>query len=180
LPRIQTELKSFLGLCNLYRRFVARFAAIAAPLTALLRKDTPFNLPTFTEEQKKAFDALREKLLSPPILALPRSEGHYFLDTDASATQLGCCLRQIQPDGSTLPLGYWSHSLTPAEKNYSTTEKECLVIVWAVTHLRPYMERQKFTVVTDHQALRWVMNLSDSQGLLARWRLRLTEFYFQV
>jgi hypothetical protein len=180
LPKTQTELKSFLGLCNVYRRFVARFAAIAAPLTALLRKDTPFNLPPFTEEQTKAFDTLRAKLLSPPILALPRAEGHYFLDTDASATQLGCCLRQVQPDGSTLPLGYWSRSLTPAEKNYSTTEKECLAIVWAVTHLRPYLERQKFTVVTDHQALRWVMNLSDAQGRLARWRLRLAEFDFQV
>ena len=180
LPRNQTELKSFLGLCNVYRRFVARFAAIAAPLTALLRKETPFNLPPFTEDQKRAFDTLRERLLSPPILALPRAEGHYFLDTDASATQLGCCLRQTQPDGATLPLGFWSRSLNPAERNYSTTEKECLAIVWAVTHLRPYLERQRFTVVTDHQALRWVMNLSDAQGRLARWRLRLAEFDFQV
>jgi transposase InsO family protein len=180
LPKTQTELKSFLGLCNVYRRFVARFAAIAAPLTALLRKETPFQLPPLSEEQRKAFETLRERLLSPPVLALPRAEGHYFLDTDASATQLGCCLRQTQPDGSTLPLGFWSRSLTPAEKNYSTTEKECLAIVWAVTHLRPYLERQKFTVVTDHQALRWVMNLSDAQGRLARWRLRLAEFDFHV
>jgi RNase H-like domain found in reverse transcriptase len=66
--------------------------------------------------------------------------------------------------------------LTPAEKNYSTTEKECLDIAWAVTHL----ERQNFTVVTDHQALRWVMKLSDAQGRLARWRLRLAELDFQV
>ncbi len=87
---------------------------------------------------------------------------------------------QRQPDEQTLPLGYWSRTLSAAERNYSTTEKECLAIVWAVTHLRPYIERTEFTVRTDHHALRWVMNLSDAQGRLARWRLRLAEFIFKV
>ena len=138
-PRTQTDLKSFLGLCNVYRRFVPRFEAIAAPLTALIRKETPFALPELTAEQLQAFNVLRERLLKPPILALPRAEGRLFLDTDASAAQLGCCLRQTQPDGSTLPLGYWSRTLTSAERNYSTIEKDFLAIVWAVTHLRPYL-----------------------------------------
>jgi RNase H-like domain found in reverse transcriptase/Reverse transcriptase (RNA-dependent DNA polymerase)/Integrase zinc binding domain/Integrase core domain/Chromo (CHRromatin Organisation MOdifier) domain/Retroviral aspartyl protease len=180
LPTTQTELKSFLGLCNVYRRFVPRFAAVASPLTALLRKDVPFHLPLLSDEQVAAFNRLRDALLSPPILALPRANGSYYLDTDASDGQLGCCLRQTQPDGSTHPLGYWSRGLTSAERNYSTTEKECLAIVWAITHLRPYLEGQRFTVITDHQSLRWVLNLSDAQGRLARWRLRLAEFDFTV
>jgi transposase InsO family protein len=180
IPCTQTELRSFLGLCNVYRRFVPRFATIAAPLTALLGKGTPAQLAPLTPAQIYAFESLRTKLLSPPILALPRSEGRIWLDTDASDGQLGCCLLQAQPDGSTLPLGYWSRTLNTAERNYSTTERECLAIVWAVTHLRPYVEGKRFTVRTDHNALRWVMNLSDAQGRLARWRLRLAEFDFQV
>jgi RNase H-like domain found in reverse transcriptase len=85
------------------------------------------------------FDTLRYSLLSPPILALPRAKGQLWLDTDASDGQLGRCLLKLQPDGKPLPLGYWSRTLNYAEKNYSTTEKECLAIVWAVTQLIPYL-----------------------------------------
>jgi hypothetical protein len=67
-----------------------------------------------------------------------------------------------------------------AERNYSTTEKESLATVWAVTHLRPYVEGKRFTVRTDHDAMRWVINLSDAKGRLARWRHRLAEFDFQM
>jgi RNase H-like domain found in reverse transcriptase len=171
-------LRSFLGLCNVYRRFVPRFAAIAATLTTLLGKGTPATLPPLTTTQIEAFNNLRTRLLSPPILALPRSEAKFdlWLDTDASDGQLGCCLLQ----GPALPLGYWSRTLNPAERNYSTTEKGCLAIVWAVAHLRPYLEGKRFTLRTDPHALRWVMNLADAQGRLARWRLRMAESDFQV
>jgi RNase H-like domain found in reverse transcriptase len=82
------------------------------------------------------------------------------------------------PMGRPLLLGYGYRTLSAAERNYSTTEKECLAIVWAVTHLRPYLERTEFTVLTDHHALRWVMNLFDALERLARWRLQLAEFIF--
>jgi transposase InsO family protein len=179
-PRTQTELRSFLGLCNVYRRFVPKFSTIAAPLNSCLTKGKPAILGMLSTEALAAFETLREKLLNPPILALPRRSGHLWLDTDASNSQLGCCLLQEQPSGPPLPLGYWSRTLNAAERNYSTTEKECLAIVWAVTHLRPYLEGVEFTVRTDHHALRWVMNLAEAQGRLARWRLRLAEFNFKV
>jgi RNase H-like domain found in reverse transcriptase len=101
-----------------------------------------------------AFDTIREALLNTPILALLCIEGPFTLDTDASDQQLGCCLLQSQPDGSQRPVGYWSRRFTSAEKNYSTTEKECLAIVWEILHLRPYLEQQKFTIRTDHHSLR--------------------------
>jgi RNase H-like domain found in reverse transcriptase len=94
--------------------------------------------------------------------------------------QIGCCLFQEQPEGSPQPIGYWSRGLTSAEKNYSTTEKECLAIVWAVLQLRPYLEGQKVLVRKDHHSLRWILNLSDAQGRLARWRLRLLELEYEV
>jgi hypothetical protein len=179
-PTTQTELRSFLGLCNVYRRFVPSFASIASPLNALLRKGESPKLESLTENQLNSFNTLRAKLLDPPVLALPRREGRYILDTDASQEQIGCCLYQEQPEGEQKPIGYWSRGLTSAERNYSTTEKECLAIVWAILQLRPYLEGQRFLVRTDHHSLRWVLNLSDAQGRLARWRLRLLEFDYEV
>jgi RNase H-like domain found in reverse transcriptase len=151
-----------------------------APLNAFLGKGTPPQLGPLPPEAIPAFNQLRDKLLNPPVLALHRTEVALWLETDASDGQLGCFLLQEQPDGKSLPLGYWSRTLNTAERNYSTTGKECLAIVWAVTHLQPYLEGTEFTVRTDHHALRWVMNLSDAQGRLARWRLRLAEFTFNV
>jgi RNase H-like domain found in reverse transcriptase len=128
-PTTQSELRSFLGLCNVYRRFISGFAKIAAPLNALLRKGESPQLGVLSKEQLQSFDTLREKLLNPPILALPRKEGLFTMDTDASNEQIGCCLFQARPDGANHPVGYWSRGLTGAERNYSTTEKECLAIV---------------------------------------------------
>jgi hypothetical protein len=180
-PMTQSELRSFLGLFNVYRRFVAGFAKIAAPLNAFLRKGEIPTLRQLTPEQMDAFNTLRERLLRPPVLALPRAEGTFTLDTDALQDQIGCCLLQARPDGATLPIGYWNRGLTSAERNYSTTEKECLAIVWAILQLRPYLEGKRFVDRTDHHSLRWVLNLSDApQGRLARWRLRLLEFDFEV
>jgi RNase H-like domain found in reverse transcriptase/Reverse transcriptase (RNA-dependent DNA polymerase)/Integrase zinc binding domain/Integrase core domain/Chromo (CHRromatin Organisation MOdifier) domain/Retroviral aspartyl protease len=179
-PTTQSELRSFLGLCNVYRRFVAGFAKIASPLNALLRKGEGPQLGVLSPDQLTAFETLRARLLDPPILALPRADGVFTLDTDASNEQIGCCLYQDQPDGTKHPIGYWSRGLASAERNYSTTEKECLAIVWAVLQLRPYLEGKRFVIRTDHHSLRWVLNLSDAQGRLARWRLRLLEFDFEV
>jgi hypothetical protein len=169
-----------LGICNVYRRFVPRFSAIAAPLNGFLCKVTPPQLGPLPPAAVAASTELRDRLLSPPFLAIIRTEGRLCLDTDALDGKLGCCLLQDQPDGRPLLLGFWSRTLKSAERDYSTTDKECLGIVWAVTNLRPYLEGTEFTVRTDHHALKWVMNLSDAQGLLARWRLRLAEFTFKV
>jgi RNase H-like domain found in reverse transcriptase len=144
-----------------------------SPLNALLRKGESPQLGVLSTEQLQSFDTLRAKLLNPPILALPRKEGLITLDTDASNEKIGCCLFLAQPDGANHPVGYWIRGLTGAERNYSTTEKECLGIVWSILHLRPYLESRHFDVRTDHNSLRWVLTLADAQGRLARWRLRL-------
>jgi RNase H-like domain found in reverse transcriptase len=179
-PTAQTELRSFLGLCNVSRLFFKGFAKIAAPLNILLRKGETPQLSPLSPEQVFAFDTLRASLVHPPILALPRIEGAFTPDMDASDHQLGCCILQEQPDGTQKPFGYWSRGFTSADKNYSTTEKECLEIVWAILDLRPYLEGQKFIIRNDHHSLRWNLNSSDAQGRLARWSLRLLEFDYEV
>jgi len=135
-PETQTQKKSFLGMCGVYLRFVADFAKIAKPLTALTSTKLPQRLPPPREKESKAFEELRGRLLATPILAFPRKDGHYIVDVDASYEQLGCCLQQQQPDGEYHPIGYYSRALLPVEKTYFATEIEALGVVWAVTYLR--------------------------------------------
>jgi RNase H-like domain found in reverse transcriptase/Reverse transcriptase (RNA-dependent DNA polymerase) len=178
VPTNRTELRSFLGLANVYRRFVQDFAKTARPLTLLLKKEGPETFK-LDEAQMNSFCLLKDLLCSAPVLALPRQGCTYVLDTDASGGQVGCVLQQEQ-DGQLRPLGYWSKTLSSAEENYSTTEKEALAVVWSVRLLRPYLERERFTVRTDHSALRWMYTATDSNARVLRWRLALAEFDFSV
>ena len=153
------------------------FTRIAAPLNRKLGKDQPLKWDALTDEETEAFETLKKNLFSPPVLALPRAGLRFILDTDACDVQLGCVLLQDQPDSKTpRPIGYWSRTLAPAERNYDTTNKECLAIVWATLTLRPYLEGTRFLIRTDHDALKWLLNLTDASGRLQRWKLRLQEF----
>ena len=180
IPTTQTELRSFLGLCNVYRRFVPNYAHVAAPLNKLLKKGQPIQLEPFGEAELREFEALREAVNTPPILALPKVGLPYSMDTDASDFQFGAALFQTHEEGSRKPIGFWSRSLHAAERNYSTSEKECLAVVWGVATLRPYLQGVHFTVHTDHSSLRCLMEINDPSGRLMRWRLRLGEFDFEV
>lgn len=92
----QTELSSFLGICNLYRRFVPEFSKKAALLNMKLCKEEPETLPTLTKPEIHSVDALKSTLASPNILVLPRANGHYILETGAGDTRVGCVLLQTQ------------------------------------------------------------------------------------
>lgn len=131
-PRTQTGLLSFLGLCNVYRRFVPNFTRVAAPLNRILRKGEPVELLNPTEEHNNVFEALRASLTCPPMLLLPRPDLPYSVDMDGCKDQIGCALMQADADGTGNPIGFWSRSLNPAERNYSTGERKCLAVVWAV------------------------------------------------
>ena len=149
----------------------------------MLRKDAEPDWENLTDEKTKACETLKARLISQPILALPKTGRPYMTATDASVYQLCATLLQQQDEekpNDWVPIGYWSKTLTDTERNYSTTECECYSVVWSVTKLRPYIERLTFTVRTDHDALRWLMTISDSTGSLVRWRLRLSEFDLTV
>ena len=180
-PGAVTQLRSFLGGANVYRRFVQKYSDIARPLNSMLRKDAEPDWENPTDEQTKAFQTLKARLISPPILAIPKAGRPCMIDADASAYQLGATLFQQQDEvkqNDWVPIGYCSKTLTDTERNFSTTEHECYCVVWSVTTLRPYIEGLTFTVRTDHAALRWLMTISDLTGRIMRWRLQFSEFYF--
>ncbi len=180
-PTTRTQMRSFLGMCNVYRRFVPNFTGVAAPLTRYTSKNGATDLPPPSDEELKSFELLKEALTSPPVLRLPDPEKPYSVDTDASNTQIGAALfQEFEDDGIRHPIGFWSHTLSETERNYSATERECLGVIWAIQILRPYLEFSKFELYTDHSALRWLMNIVDPGIRISRWRLILSEFDFEV
>ena len=131
-PKTQAQLRSFLAMCNVYRRFTVDFAETAKPLNALSSMKPQKRLSPPTPEEQAVFGKLREQRCHPPILAIPRKEERYIIDVDASYDQLGCCLLQQQPDKQYVPVGYFRKGLLPAKKNETVTEIEGLGVAWAV------------------------------------------------
>ena len=175
-PSNLKELRNFLGLANYYRRFVKGCSHIAAPLNALTRKGVSFK---WSEQCAVAFDKLKRALVSAPVLAYPNFCEPFLLFVDASSTGIGFTLGQVQ-NGKEVVIAYNGRGLNQAEKNYSTTEREALALVEGIKKFQPYLHRRRFTVVTDHSSLRWLMNVKDASGRLARWALLLQQYDFEI
>ena len=175
-PTSVTEVRSFVGLCSYYRRFVKDFAAIAGPLHALTGKNARF---CWTDACQTAFEELRRRLVNSPIVAMPQNEGQFRLDTDASNEAIGAVLSQVQ-DGEERVVAYASRLLTQQEKNYCVTRRELLAVVYFVKHFRPYLLGRKFMIRTDHAALRWLRNMPEPVGQQARWLELLEEYEFDI
>ena len=176
VPKNPKEIKQFLGLCGYYRKFIQNFARIAKPLNQLLRKDKGFQ---WTNDQQVAFETLCNALTTQPLLQYPDWTEPFVLTTDASNYALGAVLSQ-GPIGKDKPIAYASRTLNDAETRYTTTEKELLAIVWATKHFHQYLYGRKFTIVTDHRPLVWLMNVKDPNSRLVRWRLKLLEYDYEI
>ncbi|GBN70479.1 Retrovirus-related Pol polyprotein from transposon 412, partial [Araneus ventricosus] len=133
IPQNIADVCSFLGISSYYRRFIKNFANVARPLQELLKKDAKF---AWESPQKRSFATLKKSLIGHPILGHFQPEADTLIHSDAIGYGIGAVLVQIQ-DGQEKPIAYASRSLTPAEKNYSTTEKECLAVIWAIIKFRP-------------------------------------------
>lgn len=175
-PKNTTEIKQFLGLTGYYRRFMENYSHIAKPLTQLLKKNIPFEWST---ECQTAFMNLIEKLITAPVLQYPDFEQLFNLTTDASQFAIGSVLSQGKP-GEDHPIAYASRTLNKAEQLYSTTEKEMLSIVWSIKNFRPYLLGRKFRIYTDHRPLTWLFNVKDPGSRLMRWRIKLSEYHYEV
>jgi len=171
-PKDLSELRSFLGLCTYYRRFVPGFATVAGPLHELSRKNQPFK---WLEQQEIAFQKLKTLLCSAPVLAYPVPGKMFILDTDASNTGLGGVLSQ-NIDGQEKVIAYYSRSLGHAERNYCVTRRELLAALECTKHFHKYLYGQQFKLRTDHAALKWLLQFKNPEGQLARWIERLQSY----
>ena len=175
-PTSLTDVRAFLGLASYYRRFIKNFPDIAAPLHDLTKGGQEFS---WTSAADQAFNDLKNRLCSAPILSQPDFSLPFTIHTDASYFGLGAVLSQRRGENEKV-IAYASQTLTLAERNYSTTEKECLAIVWTVNYWRPYLLGKAFDIVTDHQSLTWLQGLKEPKGRLARWILALQEYEFEI
>ena len=177
VPSNAKQLKQFLGLSNYYRRFIRNYALIAEPLHKILRKSKqPFQ---WNEACQHAFETLKQKLTTPPILTYPNFKEPFLVYTDASEVAVGGVLGQIQ-DGKEVVISYWSRQLTKAEKNYSTIEREALAAVCTIKEFYAYLYGFSFKLITDHNPLTSLQALKDVGGRLSRWLMYLQQFQFTV
>ena len=133
----------------------------------------------WTAECQNAFDTLKQPLISAPILSFPDFTLPFELYVDASLDGLGMTLGQMQ-NGKEVVIAYAGRSLNSAELSYSATEKEALAIIEGIKTFQPYLYSRKFTVHTDHHALKWLRTTKDVTGRLARWSLFIQQFDFNI
>ncbi|GJW25401.1 reverse transcriptase domain-containing protein [Tanacetum coccineum] len=175
-PTTVKGIRSFLGHAGFYRRFIKDFSKISRPMTHLLEKNTPF---IFSEECIQAFQTLKKKLTEAPILIAPNWDQPFELMCDASDYAIGAVLGQ-RIEKHFRPIHYASKTMTEAESNYTTTEKEMLAVVYAFEKFRSYLIMNKSIVYTDHSALKYLFAKKDAKARLLRWVLLLQEFDFKV
>ena len=169
-PSNLQEVRRFLGMTSYYRRFIANFAKVAQPLHQLTAKGVPFD---WTWECETAFQTLKSRLVTPPVLAYPCFTKDFTLETDASIQGLGAVLSQVQEDGKLHPVAFASRALNPSEKNYSVTKLETVAVVWAITHFHSHLYGNKVTVLTDHSAVKAVLETPNPTSKHARWWTRV-------
>jgi hypothetical protein len=146
-----SRVRAFMGLANYYRRYVKGFSALARPLTMLTKGDQPW---VWGEAQEKAFQELKDKLSTSPILRRPIRGRPFQLHTDWSMLGLGAVLTQFDDEGKEFVVAFANRSNNAAEAKYGSCEGECLAAVWAVAHFRCYLFGNPFTLITDHQPLK--------------------------
>ena len=135
VPRKKKELQSFLGFCNYYRRFIRDFSHIARPLHRLTG-DVPWE---WTLEQQLAFEELKLRITSDPVLIIPNDDNPFRVEADASNFATGAVLSQQAADGKWHPVAFFSKSLNEAERNYEIYDKELLAIMLALEEWRQYL-----------------------------------------
>ncbi|GJU98631.1 putative reverse transcriptase domain-containing protein [Tanacetum coccineum] len=171
-PKSPTEIRQFLGLAGYYRRFIEGFSKIAKPMTKLTQKKVKFE---WGDKQEAAFQLLKQKLCSAPILALPEGSEDFIAYCDASKKGLGAVLMQREK-----VIAYASRQLKIHEKNYTTHDLELGAVVFALKIWRHYLYGTKCTVFTDHKSLQHILNQKELNMRQRRWLELLSDYDCEI
>nr|XP_009791098.1 PREDICTED: uncharacterized protein LOC104238442 [Nicotiana sylvestris] len=169
-------IRSFLGHVGFYHRFIKDFLKISYPLCRLLEKDVAFK---FDDACLKAFEKLKGRLVTAPIIIAPDWEQPFELMCDASDLAVGDVLGQRR-NKIFHSIYYASKTLNLAQMNYTVTKKELLAVVWAFDKFRSYLVGTKVIVYTDHSAIRYLFEKKDAKPSVIRWVLLLQEFDLEI
>ena len=180
-PRTTRQVRSFLGMTNYYRKFIRSYAHIADPLYLLLKKNKKFQ---WEKDEQDAFERLKERLTSTPVMAYPKEGCTYVLDTEASAHAIGAALSQLQPDENGVlqerVIAFASRRLCDRERRYCMRRKELLAIVDFTKHFNAYLRGPRFTIRSDHASLRYIKALGEMPDQFARWIMYLENFNYEI
>ena len=184
LPDTLKTLRAFLGKCGYYRKFIANYSTVAAPLIQYTQHDQHDSIPRLSEDSAavQAFRQLKHLLLTAPILAYPQFHGKPFiLDTDFSADPgaIGGVLSQEQ-DGQERVIAYGARRLQPRERSYASTKGELLAVIFFLQYYKYYLLHRPFILRTDNSALAWIRSLESPAGMILRWLEILASFDFTV
>jgi hypothetical protein len=173
-PRLSTvtEVQSFLGPANYYRRFIRDFARISDSLSELTKKGIPFEWGGGNQEN--SFQSLKDAVKSAPVLQLAYPMKPYIVTCDASDVGIGAVLDQEGENGPH-SVAFASQQLSGAEKNFPVHEQEFLAIVYALKEWRPYLHGSRFVIKTDHHPLRYLSTQRDLSKRQMRWIETLQE-----
>ena len=154
-PKCLKSLRSLLGLCNYYRKFIKDYSKYSKNLESLcgLNKDKLI----WTETCNDAFMKMKEALSKTPVLAYPNFKKKFILDTDASFDSIGAVLSQEDAFGNERVIAYGSHSMSKHEIGYCVTRKELLAIYYFTQHFKHYLYGKRFTLRTDHKAITFML-----------------------
>ena len=179
-PSDRKSLQRFLGFANFYRRFIRGYSSVAAPLTRLTSTKVRF---TWGPEAEEAFRLLKARFTRAPILVHPDPENQFIVEVDASNTGVGAVLSQRSAgDAKVHPCAFYSHRLSPAERNYDIGNKELLAVKLAIEEWRQWLEgaRVPFLVWTDHKNLEYLHSAKRLNSRQARWALFFSRFDFHL
>ena len=171
-PIQTTDVQRFIGLTNYYRELIEGYARIAAPLVELSSSKKEFR---WAEEHDEAFQELKKKLSSPPVVRIADYSKQFIVRSDACDTGMGAVLLQ-EIDGKRHVIAYFSKQFDPTQRRYPIIEKEATAIMAALNKWRHYLYGGQFKIETDHRPLAWLRTKTDVDGKLGRMALRLQEF----
>ena len=171
-PTDLKQLRGFLGLSGYYRKFIKNYGLISRPLTDLLKNDVLFH---WTPQLQMSFEALKQALISAPVLVLPDFNKPFTIETDASSTGVGAVLSQDNH-----PVAYISKALGPKAQALSTYEKECMALILAVTKWKSYLQHQEFSIATDHKSLIHLGEQKLQEGMQHKAFLKLLGLQYKI